>query len=819
MMKQVFLALALIAYVECAKLNNLSYLPPDNRPKNTANYDQGLATPNVQGSTQEQPSIGHFGMTPGAAQPAFGGNYLEPTSGSHQGPAGSQYSGQAPQGHSGAPGGSAPSSGPQYSNQPQQSYSKSGPSAGGSQQGSSTGQQIPILKLDTQNDGAGNYHTEYETGNGIQSVETGENKGAGEVIQGSFSYTSPEGEKIGLSYTADEEGFHPQGDNLPTPPPVPEAILKSIEYNKAHPEEEGDDGSYNEDAESKQYLAPKNNGYSGGQSGGFPSSGGHGTFGTSSGGCSGFGAGCSKSGGDQSSQSYGPSFQGATQPSSFYGPSSGAFEPSSRGPGANQPSQFYRPSLQGPNQSASGAIRPTSQGTASSQPTNSYTPPSETFSSSSQVGSTSYPCKSGGPSCGAFGPSSQTLVANQPSQLYQPSSQGPNQPGSGASGSSSQGADSSYPCKSGEPSCGAFGPSSQGSAISQPSQSYGPSSNPFGPISKHNAFGPSTQENRPNQPSQAYGASGSASHGTSSNQPSQPYGPSSGFEPSSYTPGTNQQSFACAGSASGCRPSYGQSKPGTFGPSPQGSQSYKPSSGASPSQTSQSYGAFEHPGAGPSSSAPGPSHSSSSGPQASIPSVSRPSPQATGPSQPAQPYGSTSGTFGLSSQGAGPSSSAFSPSSHTPGASQPSQPLNGGCTGFSGCINGDQPSPSKFDTFGSSSQTSSPKLSQSYGPSSGASGPSRGSSSPTQGGFSGQTPGSFPSQPSSIAYSGAQAVSGESGYQYKSPTAQFGTSSGPQSPSSALGKGEFGPSFDGSRVRPSGAPAVQAQDENGGYLY
>lgn len=52
-----------------------------------------------------------------------------------------------------------------------------------------------------------------------------------EVIRGSFSYTSPEGQPISLSYIADENGFQAQGAHLPTPPPIPEAILRSLAYN------------------------------------------------------------------------------------------------------------------------------------------------------------------------------------------------------------------------------------------------------------------------------------------------------------------------------------------------------------------------------------------------------------------------------------------------------------------------------------------------------------------------------------------------------------------------------------------------------------
>ena len=56
------------------------------------------------------------------------------------------------------------------------------------------------------------YHFSYETGNGIQAQEQGYLKNPGikdaeaQVAQGSFSYTSPEGIPISISYVADENG-------------------------------------------------------------------------------------------------------------------------------------------------------------------------------------------------------------------------------------------------------------------------------------------------------------------------------------------------------------------------------------------------------------------------------------------------------------------------------------------------------------------------------------------------------------------------------------------------------------------------------------
>lgn len=76
------------------------------------------------------------------------------------------------------------------------------------------------------------------SGDGQQAQAQGYLKNAGykdqeaEVIQGSYSYTSPEGAPISVSYVADENGFRASGAHLPTPPPVPEAIQRSIAYNE-----------------------------------------------------------------------------------------------------------------------------------------------------------------------------------------------------------------------------------------------------------------------------------------------------------------------------------------------------------------------------------------------------------------------------------------------------------------------------------------------------------------------------------------------------------------------------------------------------------
>lgn len=78
----------------------------------------------------------------------------------------------------------------------------------------------------------------YETSNGIRGQEAGQLKQIGEsqgiATQGEFSWNSPDGQPIQFSFVADENGYQPQGDFLPTPPPIPEAIVRTLRYLAEH---------------------------------------------------------------------------------------------------------------------------------------------------------------------------------------------------------------------------------------------------------------------------------------------------------------------------------------------------------------------------------------------------------------------------------------------------------------------------------------------------------------------------------------------------------------------------------------------------------
>ncbi|XP_071548923.1 cuticle protein AMP1A-like [Panulirus ornatus] len=95
------------------------------------------------------------------------------------------------------------------------------------------GHVIPILKDERQGpDALGNYHFEFETGNGISRNEQGAPKGYKGVVssEGGWSFTFPNGSPAYVSFVADEDGFQPESDLLPVGPPLPPHAIAQIEF-------------------------------------------------------------------------------------------------------------------------------------------------------------------------------------------------------------------------------------------------------------------------------------------------------------------------------------------------------------------------------------------------------------------------------------------------------------------------------------------------------------------------------------------------------------------------------------------------------------
>ncbi|KAK9717968.1 Insect cuticle protein [Popillia japonica] len=80
-----------------------------------------------------------------------------------------------------------------------------------------------IIKSNLENIGIDGYNFQYETSNGIAADEQGQLKNAGSenevmAVRGQFKYLGPDGVTYTITYTADENGFQPQGAHLPVAP-------------------------------------------------------------------------------------------------------------------------------------------------------------------------------------------------------------------------------------------------------------------------------------------------------------------------------------------------------------------------------------------------------------------------------------------------------------------------------------------------------------------------------------------------------------------------------------------------------------------------
>lgn len=91
--------------------------------------------------------------------------------------------------------------------------------------------QVPILTRSEIRDDFNQFSLSYSTGDGQAATAQGALKpnaaGTGSVLvqQGSYAFIGTDGRLYKLSYIADENGFQPIADFLPTPPPALEVVV------------------------------------------------------------------------------------------------------------------------------------------------------------------------------------------------------------------------------------------------------------------------------------------------------------------------------------------------------------------------------------------------------------------------------------------------------------------------------------------------------------------------------------------------------------------------------------------------------------------
>ncbi|XP_052755008.1 endocuticle structural glycoprotein ABD-4-like [Galleria mellonella] len=96
-------------------------------------------------------------------------------------------------------------------------------------------QQEAIIRNDFEGPNPdGTYKWALQTEGGIYHEQRGSVQSSGSepslLVEGQYQYTAPDGQIINVLYRADENGFQAQGDHLPTPPPIPAAIQRALDY-------------------------------------------------------------------------------------------------------------------------------------------------------------------------------------------------------------------------------------------------------------------------------------------------------------------------------------------------------------------------------------------------------------------------------------------------------------------------------------------------------------------------------------------------------------------------------------------------------------
>ncbi|XP_053614832.1 collagen, type I, alpha 1a-like [Plodia interpunctella] len=598
---KLFIVLSVLACGYAAKLDR-TYLPPASAA--TAGGSPGSLTtpfgsPTGPGSNQmpgQAPSFGSSSSgqfppnapSPGSGQPTFGssasGRFPQAFSGtarpSSQGqsyPQSSQsgLNGPSSLGQSFGQGNQPAGPSNQYGSAAsgRDSNPGFGPSGFGSNQGGAQTQperpqaaadrNAEILRYENENDG-NTFAYSFETSNGISAEESGVATN-GVQAQGGFSYTGDDGEVYKVTYTADENGYQPSGDHLPTSPPIPDEILRSIEENARAAAAGTQEGAYNPDEDD--------------------------------------------SGSPQQYSGSSPSFNQGQGPSSSYNQPQGSAHSSNQPQGPaqsyNQP-QGSSPSYNQLQGSSPSYNQPQGSSPSYNQPQAPAQGPSQQYGAPNSVaGSGPFNKAQSGPRNQFSGASSFNQSPSGPqgnSQFGAPTASGQglqqfgSQPNAAATGSSrpfsapsqsSQGNNNGYEYNRPQGSSGSFTASrqDQSSAQSRPSQQYGAPS----PSATGSSQRPSQQYGAPtnggsNQVSPQYGAPIASGRGSSQAPQGSPYN----------APSTSN---AGRGSSQGPSQQYGAPSTSSRGPV-QTAQQYNPPSPSqqygtpnTPSAPTQQYGA------------------------------------------------------------------------------------------------------------------------------------------------------------------------------------------------------------------------------------
>ncbi|CAG9769053.1 unnamed protein product [Ceutorhynchus assimilis] len=106
------------------------------------------------------------------------------------------------------------------------------------------GKEVPIISQESDIQPDGSFKWSFEGGDGTKAEASGQPKQIDKetpvVIQGSASWTDDQGGQHQLTYVADENGYQPQSPDIPVAPEIPAAIQRALEYNAAHPEQDGE---------------------------------------------------------------------------------------------------------------------------------------------------------------------------------------------------------------------------------------------------------------------------------------------------------------------------------------------------------------------------------------------------------------------------------------------------------------------------------------------------------------------------------------------------------------------------------------------------